>query len=301
MTLQDPEVSDLLTPSNFLALPPELSSFTNSEFVLIPVPYDGTTTYRTGARLGPQAIIQASHELEDFDPELEWEPSSLGIHTADQVSPHSGGPKWMVERVEKVTGHYLDAGKRIGLLGGEHSIAIGSISAARKRFSDLSVLYLDAHADFRESYQESRFSHACTARRVREICPIILAGVRSISSEEFADLTNMKVSVFPRESEPLQEQDHQDIIQLLSSHVYISIDTDVLDPSLVPSVGNPEPGGMGWWELLGLLRAVASSCKIVGFDVTELSPQRYQDTSAYVMAKLVYKLISYSLFHQAPR
>ena len=284
------------TLANFLALTSEESRLDTARVVLVPVPYDGTTSYRSGARGGPQAILRASRELEEYDVELQWEPCAVGIHTAAEMEPHVAGPQWMVDRVQAAVGGYLDREKVVGLLGGEHSLTVGAVRAAAERFPNISVLYLDAHADFRDAYQGSAYSHACAARRVQEVCPLVLAGVRSVSSEERLAIARLGVPVFYRGPDALDEVCYTQVLQHLSDYVYISVDLDVLDPSFMAAVGNPEPGGLGWWELLGLLRMVGQRHTIIGFDVTELTPGEGPEACAYTAAKLVYKMIGYTFW-----
>ena len=173
-------------PYNFLALTPEQSALETASAVLIPVPYDSTTSYRTGARYGPSAILSASYNLEDYDHELDVDLSEAGIHTTAALEPHMAGPQYMIERVAQAVQSYDDGRRLIGLLGGEHTISIGAVRAMKARRPDLSVLYLDAHGDLRNTYMDTPYSHACVARRLIEICPVVQVGVRSLSREEFA-------------------------------------------------------------------------------------------------------------------
>jgi agmatinase len=280
-------------PHNFLALPREQSSLDDAQVVLIPVPYDSTTSFRSGSREGPEAIIKASYGLEDYDFELEMDVSEIGIHTTGALEPHMAGPGPMSERVSKAVATYLETGKTVGLLGGEHSITIGSVRAHVDAHPSLSVLYLDAHADLRDEYMGTPFGHASAARRAYECCPIVLAGVRSLCQEEHKFIQDHDVPVWYWESNsPRSSADA--VLDALSDTVYISIDLDVLDPALMPAVGTPEPGGMAWHQLIGLLSKVAESRRIVGFDVCELAPADGPPACSYTAAKLVYKLVAYA-------
>lgn len=285
---------------NFLALPPEQSVLETARLVLIPVPYDSTTSFRSGARDGPEAIISASYGLEDYDPELELDVSEIGIHTTAALEPHMGGPGPMAERVRKAASALLepektDPERTLGLIGGEHSITAGSVQAHVEAYPSLSVLYLDAHADMRDEYMGTPWGHASAARRVSELCPIALAGVRSLSQEEHEFIRANRVPVWfcsgpgPGENIPVDS-----ILSGLSDTVYISVDLDVLDPSLMAAVGTPEPGGMSWGQLVSLLRKVGESRRIVGFDVCELAPAEGPAACSYTAAKLVYKLAQYA-------
>ena len=282
-----------LIPHNFLALPQEQSSLDLAQVVLIPVPYDSTTSFRSGAREGPEAIITASYGLEDYDFELELDVSKIGIHTTGALEPHMAGPGPMTERVRDTVANYLETGKTVGLLGGEHSITIGSVQAHVDAYPGLSVLYLDAHADLRNEYMGTPFGHASAARRVHECCPIALAGVRSLCQEEHDFIRNNDVPVWYWD--PNSHRSSPDsVLDSLSDTVYVSVDLDVLDPALMPAVGTPEPGGMAWHQLVSLLGRVAESRRIVGFDVCELAPAIGPPACSYTAAKLVYKLVAYA-------
>ncbi len=262
---------------------------------LVPVPYDGTTSYRTGSRGGPRAIINASRQLEDYDLELDKDISEAGIHTAPELEPFAGGPKGMIDRVDRAVSETLPGETIVGLLGGEHSITVGAVRAFSRRHADLSVLYLDAHADLRDGYQGSPWSHACVARRVLEVCPLVEVGVRSLSEAERRFIADECVPVFfwPHEGADIGAV-LQQVTDRLSDTVYVSIDLDVLDPSIMAAVGTPEPGGMSWHAVTRLLRYVAERKRIVGFDLVELSPGEGPEACAFTAAKLAYKLIGYA-------
>jgi agmatinase len=282
------------TPGNFLALPPELSEYRRARVALLPVPYDSTTTFRGGARDGPRAMVEASRHLEDYDPELESEPCRVGIHTLPELEPHLGNPAEMVQRISKVVEALAADGKLVGTLGGEHTVAVGAVMGLKARYPDLSVVYLDAHADLRDSYMGTPYSHACTARRIQELCPIRQAGIRSLSLEEADFLKAHPGTAFLWDSERRLGRLPETLAQSLGHHLYISVDLDVLDPSVMAAVGTPEPGGMLWHELLALVRAVSGGRRMIGFDVTELAPSEGPTACALMAAKLVYKLIGYA-------
>ena len=293
-------MSSGLTPytwQTFLDTPPQEHVYESARFVVIPVPYDGTTSFRTGSRYGPAAIIDASRHLEDFDVELGCDPSSSGIYTLPEITPDASGPARVVDQVYGVVADTLASDKTPVLLGGEHTIALGAVRAcARVHDDDLSVLYLDAHADLRDSYMGTRWGHASVARRISEICPIVEVGVRSISHEEFEfaqSAPGVLVSFWPPDDS--QNGLYEAICRQLSPHVYISIDLDVLDPSIMSAVGTPEPGGMNWWELIRLIRAVSRNSRIVGFDIVELSPEEGPVACSATAARLAYKVMGYAL------
>ncbi len=279
-------------PSNFLALNEEQSRLDTAKAVLIPVPYDSTASLRSGARYGPSAIIESSYGLEDYDWELDLDVSMLGIHTTPAVEPHLGSPELMAGRVKDAVTLYLSQGKITGVLGGDHSVTIGSVQAHREACPNLSVLYLDAHADLRDEYLGTRWGHASGARRIHESGPLVLVGLRSMCPEEKEYLTQEAIPAFywpPNDVNYVQE-----VIDNLGPSVYVSVDLDVLDPALMPAVGTPEPGGMNWQQVTNLLQKVGESRKIVGFDVTELAPNEGPAACSYTAAKLVYKLIAYA-------
>ena len=285
------------TPANFLALPPEQADLARARVALIPVPVDSTTSFRSGARYGPAAIIAASAALEDYDLELDIDVAELGIHTAAPLEPDVGDPERMARRVRTAVSYYQRKGKLTGVIGGDHSVAIGSALACRERHPGMSVLYIDAHADLRDEYQGTAWGHGSAARRIAEHCPVRLAGVRTLAAEErdYITAAGIAVTYWP----PANPDDYTaDIIAGLGAPrapVYISVDLDALDPSEMAAVGTPEPGGMRWAELLALLRQVAERRPVAGFDVCELAPNEGLPAHSYTAARLVYKLVAYAV------
>ena len=314
------ETSSPWLPFNFLGLPEGESRLETARVVVLPVPYDSTTSFKGGAREGPRAIVEASSNLEDYDSELDTDVAQVGIYTAPWLEPHMEGPQYMIERVRNAVYPFVQQGKLVALLGGEHSVSIGHVRALADRYADLSVLYLDAHADLRDEYMGTRWGHASVARRLSEICPVVQVGVRSLSQDEVEFIRGGGVKTFfwppvdsteerlqnsgsRRDGAPVSAAAPQigKIVGSLSGTVYISTDLDVLDPAIMSAVGTPEPGGMDWNQVTALIRAAAERAHIVGFDVTELSPREGPSACAYVAAKLVYKLLAYStLLPQSP-
>ena len=282
-----------MIPHNFLALPQEQSSIDTASVALIPVPYDSTTSFRSGSRDGPEAMIRASYGLEDYDFELDLDVSEIGIHTTGALEPQMAGPGQMAQRIKDVVTSYIGLGKTVGLLGGEHSITIGSVQAHVEAHPDLSVLYLDAHADLRDEYMGPPYGHASAARRAYESCPIVLAGVRSLCQEEHEFIRGKYIPVWYWDANP-QGNEPEIVLDNLSDTVYVSVDLDVLDPAVMSAVGTPEPGGMTWHQLVSLLGKVAETKRIVGFDVCELAPADGPPACSYTAAKLVYKLAAYA-------
>ncbi|MCY4528743.1 MAG: agmatinase [Chloroflexi bacterium] len=280
---------------------PASQTLEDSNVVIVPVPYDSTTSFRSGARHGPRAAITASKQLEEWDIELERDVSTVGIYTTQEIEPHTGGPEAMIERVRQVAAHFIEQGKLVALLGGEHTITLGGVAAALKRHPDLTVLYLDAHADLRNEYMGSRWSHACVARRLHESAPVVQVGVRSMSQDEARFISAKDVPVFTWPPSGDIERLAANVIERLGTKVYVSVDLDVLDPSIMSAVGTPEPGGMTWSDATNLLRLVSKSSKVIGLDVVELSPNEGPEACAFTSAKLLYKLIGYATMRDPRR
>lgn len=292
MRLPAPEVPH--TPWNFLALPPDRADPATARTVVVPVPYDGTASFRAGARDGPRAVLEASRELEDYDLEVGCEASAGGIATLPEVEPALGDPQETLRRVARTVAPLAREGRLVVLLGGEHSLTLGAVEGLRQVHPSLSVLYLDAHADLRPQHLGSPYSHACTARRLWEQgVRLVLVGVRSASREEVEWAEREGVPLFPWDPTLEGEALASAVLARLGDPVYISLDLDVLDPSLMPAVGNPVPGGMGWSELLALLRAVTRARRVVGFDLTEFCPAEGPRACASLVATLAYRLIGY--------
>ncbi len=278
---------------NFASLDEEDSSYERARVVVLPVPYDSTVTARAGTRDGPRAIIEASADMELYDVGLGIEPFRHGIHTLPELAPHTGSPEAMIDRIESVVGELLDAGKFVVTLGGEHTVAVGPVRAHAKRTPGLSVLAFDAHSDLRDEYLDSRYNHACTLRRALEVAPVTQVGLRSASAEDAALIRDRGLAFYsPRE---YRAAGAAPVAERLSDAVYVTIDLDHFDPAEMSAVGTPEPGGMRWDEVSDLLAAVAKSRRIVGFDVTELSPSLGPRSCAQLAAKLTYRLIGLAL------
>jgi len=263
--------------------------------VIIPIPYDSTTSFRGGARDAPLAIIQASGGLEDYDTELEVDVAHVGIHTTPFLEAHMGSPQAMVKQVYKAVSPFARQGKLVGVLGGEHTVSVGAVKAVKEVWEDLSILYLDAHADLRDEYMGTRWGHASVARRLVEMCPVVQLGVRSMSLEEGEYIKRSDIKVWEMSSDRSSMPSVEKVVQSLSPNVYVSVDLDVFDPAVMPAVGTPEPGGLDWYQVTRLLRGIGEVRRIVGFDVTELSPGLGPAACAYIAAKLTLKLIAYAL------
>ncbi len=268
--------------------------FEAARAVVLPVPYDSTTSYKTGTREGPQAIIDASCNMELFDIELRREIADAGIHTLPELAPVMSGPDAMLRRVTDVVRDLLEHDKLVVTLGGEHSLSAGVVEAFADHFPRLTVVQFDAHADLRDEYGETRYNHACTARRIVERCPLVQVGIRSMSVDEWEFLqSGPPVVTFYDEQIPLSEADLDRLIASLGQDVYVTFDLDALDPAIMQGVGTPEPGGIGWYEALRILRRIARARHVVGFDLMEYCPAEGGTAGAFTAAKLAYKFIGY--------
>lgn len=268
-------------------------SLRKATFVVVPVPYDLTSTYQPGSRRGPIAIIEASTNMELYDEELKKETYLTGIHTTLPVEIDARGPKYMINAVRKKISRIVAMDKIPVMLGGEHSITLGAVQAVKEKYPKLSVLQLDAHADLRNSYQGSPFSHASVARRISEICPLVQVGIRSMSTEEGDFLPKSNVKSYGADFVSERKDWCEKICKDLHGDVFVTIDLDVFDPSIMASTGTPEPGGLYWRDVLRLLKAVSRTCKIRGFDVVELAPVSGNIAPDFMTAKLIYRFMGY--------
>jgi agmatinase len=275
---------------NFGHLPEEYSNPNDAAIVIIPVAYDGTSTWVKGADKGPAAVIQAAANMELYDIETDSEVYKKGIFTEETIAGEVATED-MIKAVAGVVEYYLEKNKFTIVLGGEHSVSIGSIKTYAERFENLTVLQLDAHADLREEYNGSKYNHACVMARAKELCPIVQVGIRSMDHSEKKSMDTSRV-FFAKDIYNNTDWIKK-VISKLSDNVYITIDLDVFDPSIMPSTGTPEPGGLFWYDVLALLKAVAAKKNIVGFDVVELCPDERNKAPDFLAAKLIYKLLSY--------
>lgn len=282
-------------PNNFLGLDHTDASYENARFAVLPVPYDATTSRQPGTRNGPAAIIAASQHVEDFDKELEVECCKAGIATLDPVEPNMAGPEAMCEDLFKHARRIVRDGKFLFALGGEHSISSALVRAVMTKHRKLSVLQIDAHADLRDSYHGSRFSHACVMRRIVELgASVVPVGIRSISRQEHRFIKRAGITpVTARDC--MMEDDWVDrVLDSLGDTVYVTIDIDGFDPAYAPGTGTPEPGGLDWYQVTGLLRLVAAEKNVVAADIVEVMPIPGQVVTEYLAARLAYKLMSYA-------
>jgi len=274
---------------NFCNLPREFSDYKGARIVILPVPFDKTSSWMKGSVRGPGAIISASKHLELYDIETHSEVYREGIHTLKAVSANDS--KGMIEKVYTRVKALLRDGKFVVLLGGEHMVSLGSIMAHVEHYPGLSILHLDAHTDMRDSYEGNRYSHACVMARAREITrDIVSVGIRSMDHSELPYLNKRRI--FYASSIKKDKNWIEKTVKRLTDNVYVTIDVDVFDPSIIPSTGTPEPGGLDWYEVTGLLRMASLKKRVVGFDVVELRPSGNRAPD-FTIAKLIYTFLSY--------
>ena len=287
------QILNSAAPYNLFGL--EDQSYEKAKFVVLPVPYDSTMSYGSGSRDGPDAIIRASRHIELYSEELGFSPADAGIYTLEQLEPDVSGPEAMVKRIAREVSIIIDDGKVPLLLGGEHTVALGAVMAIANAGDDFSVLHFDAHSDSREEFMNSKYSHACVMARIRDMCKSTYSvGVRSIDEQGYSkyskDILYMK---------DMRSMSDKMVAESISKHVkknvYITIDLDVLDPSEMPSVGTPEPGGMRYTSLINILSGVLKGRKLIGADISELAPIPGMRAPDYLAAKLAYGLVGMAI------
>lgn len=278
---------------NFGGIESAFSEYGKSKITIIPVPYDLTTTYISGARNGPRAIIEASNNMELYDEELGKETYRIGIHTRESLATVNESTEDMLRMVSEAVSIGIESQKFQVMIGGEHAICLGMVRELFKKYPHLSVLQLDAHADLRDSYNGTPYNHACVGRRISEICPLVQVGVRSVSKEEVDFQKTSDVITISYCEIKGNERYFDEVLNHLTDDVYLTLDLDVLDPAIMPSVGNPEPGGLSWYETIRFLKLLSQNKRIVSFDVVELSPQPGNVAPDFLAAKLIYRIIGY--------
>ncbi len=274
----------------YAGIPEEYTRLENAHVVLIPVPYDGTSTWGKGADKGPDAFLEASENMELYDIETQSEVYKMGIFLADPVTENTS-PESMVDAVHQKTKEYILRNKFVTLFGGEHSISIGSIRAFNECYDNLSVLHIDAHADLRKEYMGSPFNHACAVYEASLRTNLVQVGIRSMDKSEVQLMDQEKVFY----AHEMAENDYwmDNVIEALGETVFITFDLDAFDISVLPATGTPEPGGLLWYETLEFLRRIFAEKQVVGFDIVELCPSPAHPASAFAAAKLYYKMLSY--------
>lgn len=292
-------------PWNFLGLPEDVADPVCARGWLLPIPYESTTSYRAGTRDGPAAILAASRQVELYDREFGGEPAKdYGIHTTLPLNPMHRSPEAMVRSVEDAVAEILSGSPRpevLGVLGGEHTISAGvvrGLALSRTRDS-LAAVHVDAHADMREEYEGSPYSHACAAKRILDVCPIFQIGIRNLSGAEafFLRSSRRVRTVFAEEATDAKGGFLRELARFVRGKtIFLTIDLDGLDPSIMPAVGTPEPGGILWDRMLEIARTVCShAAQVPVFDVVELTPIPGLHAPDFLAARLIYKLFSYAL------
>ncbi|MBS0009825.1 MAG: agmatinase [Bacteroidales bacterium] len=269
------------------------SGLDNSEILLQSLPYDGTSTWGKGADKAFEAFLEASDHLELYDIETGSEVFRKGIHILPELALE-GSPEEVCSKIYERTAEYLDKAKLLTFIGGEHSVSIGIIKAFSEKYDDLTVLQLDAHTDLRPEYMGSSCNHACALHEASKSTGLIQVGIRSMDIAELEYFDPSRCIL----AEEMQDNDNwiERIVSMLSGNVYITIDMDVFDPSVMPATGTPEPGGMTWYQVLKLMRKVFAASKVRGFDMVELAPVMDLKAPAFMMVKLYYKLLSYKYY-----
>ncbi len=267
-----------------------LYDYDESAIIILPVPYDATSTYIRGADKGPAALLEASAALEFYDIETSSEVHKAGIHTLTPLETGSD-PVALTEAVYQSISAIMSEGRFPVLIGGNHTVSVGAFRAASELYDDLTILQLDAHSDLRPLYEGSPLNHACVAARARELAPLVQVGIRSMSAEELplADTGRIFFAHQLYSDKTLYSK----ALELLSRNVYITLDLDVFDPSVMPSTGTPEPGGPDYREVMNFLREVFRKRNVVGFDVVELCPSETNKAPDFLAAKVVYQMLSY--------
>ncbi|MCK9616765.1 MAG: agmatinase [Lentimicrobiaceae bacterium] len=281
---------------NYGGLPEEFSKQDSSKIVILPVPYDGTSTWIKGADKGPAALIEASENMEIYDIETDSEVHTKGIFTAPFVKAERR-PEKMVQKVYEQTKQYLKKNKFTVVIGGEHSVSIGTIKAHAEKYDELTIVQFDAHADMRDEYDGSQYNHACVMARVKEMgLPVMQIGIRSMSVEEREKIESDRVFYADRIIDNKSAFMYE-MLNKLTPNVYITFDLDVFDPSVMPATGTPEPGGLGWYTILDILKSVFAKANVVGFDIVELCPVKYNKAPEFLAAKLTHQMLTFKFIN----
>lgn len=269
------------------------AGFENADILLQSFPYDGTSTWGKGSDRAFQAFLEASNHLELYDIETGSEVFRKGIHILPEIDLE-GNPDEVYTKIYERTKDLLEIDKMLTFIGGEHSVSIGIIKAFSEKFSGLSVLQLDAHTDLRPEYMGSEYNHACALHEASKNTDLIQVGIRSMDIGELEYFDRSKCIL----AEEMQDNDYwlERVVSLLNDDVYITVDMDVFDPSVMPATGTPEPGGMTWYQVLKLMKKVFTSSNVRGFDIVELAPMESMKAPAFMMVKLYYKMLSYKYY-----
>lgn len=275
-------------------VPPEFASYDGAGVVIVPVRYEATTTYGKGTENGPEAIIRASTNMELYDEETSCEPFKIGIHTHGELNLDRTCGEDAVGRIEGVVDGIIRDGKLPIVLGGEHTITLGCVRAAMKHSKNLTVIQLDAHADLRDIYDNTPFSHACVMRRIVELgLRTVQVGIRSLSIEEAGLIREKNLKTFWAKDIFDNESWFDEVVGASGDDIYLTIDVDVFDPSVIPSTGTPEPGGLTWYQIIKFLKFLMERKRLIACDIVELAPVQNLHAPDFTTARLVYKIIAY--------
>lgn len=285
-----------MSNNTYAGIAEEFAKKETAKIVLIPVPYDGTSTWQKGADKGPKAFLDASENMELYDIETATEVYRQGVYLADAVTENES-PEAMVEAVHKATKKYIKRNKFVTIFGGEHSISIGTIRAFNEMYPSLTVLHIDAHADLRKEYDGSTCNHACAVYEASQTTNLIQVGIRSMDVMEKTVMDEEK-TYFAHDM-AVDDTWMDSAIDQMTDNVFITFDLDAFDPSIMPSTGTPEPGGLLWYETLDFLKQVFKEKNVVGFDIVELCPNKKEKSSDFLAAKLYYKMLSYKFMDES--
>jgi agmatinase len=280
---------------------PTMVGFDQARVVILPIPFDRTTSYVPGTRTGPHEILVASSHMELWDEETQTDVHSIGIATLPEIEFPFATMEEVVAELRRVAGEIIKRGKFPIFLGGEHSITPPLVAAVAEKHKNLSVLQIDAHADLRRDYMGTPHSHACAMRRTLEYAKTTQVGIRSLSTEEAEDLPSLNTTIFYDYNMRKDPQWMDRVVDTLSKNVYITIDVDGFDPAIMPATGTPEPGGLSWYEGLALLRKVIEKRNVVAWDLVELSPMGGNVAPNFLCAKLIYKMLAYRFGRELKR
>jgi len=283
---------------NYFGVEPKKATFEAARFVVIQAPYEQTVSYGSGTGAGPRAIRTASQHVEFYDDELDDTPIlKHGVATTEELDCDCDGEE-INNRIYQVAKQVVAAGKVPVLIGGEHTVSFGNVRACAEKYKGLSILHFDAHSDMRDTYMGQKFNHATAAARMNELCPITQVGIRSREHGREFGHPDRPVTCFPAFKYRRQGEWFDDVIKSLSDTVYITVDVDGFDPSVMPGTGTPEPGGLDWWTVIDLIHRTCQEKTVIGFDVVEVAPLEGTQQTEFAAAKLLAKLVNYTAFYR---
>ena len=282
-----------INTKKFIGLTNDKSDIKKCRFIVVPIPYEKTTSYGHGTKFGPKKIIEASSQIELWDEETKKENWLKGIYTSSPIKC-SGSENSVFKNIEKVAKKYCDLKNKIPFfIGGEHSITQALTKPFINKHKNISILHFDAHADLRRSYEGFSKSHACALYPASLKCKIVQVGIRSVSEDEALKINKKNVKTFLMHENRDVKKLIPKVLKSLTNTVYITIDVDGFDPSVIPATGTPQPGGFMWYEALDLFKAVCTKKSVVGVDIVEVAPRKFDTLSEFNTAKLIYRLMSY--------